>query len=82
MTSLDAATYAELVRDVACILAKKQRLAFASDFHAFADGSTLTLAGVTFETFPKGPGTRRSDGDVVAHEPLQCGCGVWINLFH
>ncbi|MBA2287663.1 MAG: 2-C-methyl-D-erythritol 2,4-cyclodiphosphate synthase, partial [Ktedonobacteraceae bacterium] len=30
-------------------------------------GRTLTLAGVTFETFPKGPNTKRSDGDVVAH---------------
>jgi YgbB-like protein len=39
----------------------------ASDFHAFAEGRTLTLAGITFETFPKGPNTRRSDGDVVAH---------------
>src|ERR1700730_14971412 len=67
MIHLDEATRAELVRDIALILAKKQRIAFASDFHAFAEGRTLTLAGVTFETFPKGPDTRRSDGDVVAH---------------
>ena len=67
MIPLDAATYAELVRDIVRTLAKKQRLAFASDFHAFVEGRTLTLAGVTFETFPKGPDTRRSDGDVVAH---------------
>jgi len=67
MTHLDAASYTELVRDIALTLAKKQRLAFASDFHAFAEGRTLTLAGVTFEAFPKGPDTRRSDGDVVAH---------------
>lgn len=67
MIHLDEATQAELVRDIALTLAKKQRLAFASDFHAFAEGRTLTLAGVIFETFPKGPDTRRSDGDVVAH---------------
>src|SRR5450755_4734295 len=67
MTHLDEATRAELVREVALILAKKQRLAFASDFHAFAEGRNLTVAGVTFEAFPKGPNTTRSDGDVVAH---------------
>ncbi|MBE3557877.1 MAG: 2-C-methyl-D-erythritol 2,4-cyclodiphosphate synthase [Ktedonobacteraceae bacterium] len=64
---LDEATRAALVREIALTLAKKQRLAFASDFHAFAEGRQLTLAGVTFETFPRGPNTRRSDGDVVAH---------------
>src|SRR6266567_6118279 len=67
MTQLDEATRAELVREIALTLIRKQRLAFASDFHAFAEGRSLTLAGVTFETFPKGPNTRRSDGDVVAH---------------
>jgi 2-C-methyl-D-erythritol 2,4-cyclodiphosphate synthase len=64
---LDESTRAELVREIAQTLAKKQRLAFASDFHAFAEGRQLTLAGVTFDTFAKGPNTRRSDGDVVAH---------------
>src|SRR5712691_3248708 len=67
MTHLDDATRTELVREIALTLAKKQRLAFASDFHAFVEGRTLTLAGVSFETFPKGPNTKRSDGDVVAH---------------
>lgn len=67
MTLLDEATRTELVREIALTLAKKQRLAFASDFHAFAEGRTLVLAGVPFETFPKGPNTKRSDGDVVAH---------------
>lgn len=67
MIHLDEATRTELVREIALTLAKKQRLAFASDFHAFAEGRNLTLAGITFETFPKGPNTRRSDGDVVAH---------------
>ncbi len=67
MMNLDERIRAELVREIALTLAKKQRLAFASDFHAFAEGRRLTLAGVTFETFPKGPNTRRSDGDVVAH---------------
>ncbi len=57
----------ELAREVALILAKSQHLAFASDFHAFAEGRKLTLAGVSFENFPKGPNTKRSDGDVVAH---------------
>ena len=65
--NLDERIRAELVREIALTLAKKQKLAFASDFHAFAEGRRLTLAGVTFETFPKGPNTRRSDGDVVAH---------------
>ncbi len=45
----------------------KQHLAFASDFHAFIEGRQLTLAGVTFENFSRGPNTKRSDGDVVAH---------------
>ncbi len=67
MTNIDEVTKSELVREIATILAKKQRLAFASDFHAFAEGKHLTLAGVTFDTFPKGPNTKRSDGDVVAH---------------
>jgi 2-C-methyl-D-erythritol 2,4-cyclodiphosphate synthase len=67
MTHLDEATRTELVREIAHAIAKKQRLAFASDFHAFAEGRQLTLAGVTFESFPKGPNTKRSDGDVVAH---------------
>src|SRR6267154_504065 len=67
MTHFDEATRTELVREIARTLAKKQRLAFASDFHALAEGRHLTLAGVTFETFPKGPNTKRSDGDVVAH---------------
>src|SRR2546429_5328251 len=67
MTSIDEATKSQLVREIATLLAKKQRLAFASDFHAFAEGRQLTLAGVTFENFPRGPNTKRSDGDVVAH---------------
>lgn len=67
MMQLDETTRATLVREIALTLAKKQRLAFASDFHAFADGRQLTLAGVTFERFGKGPNTKRSDGDVVAH---------------
>ena len=67
MTHLDETTRAELAREIALILAKKQRLAFASDFHAFAEGRQLTVAGVTFEGFSKGPDTKRSDGDVVAH---------------
>jgi 2-C-methyl-D-erythritol 2,4-cyclodiphosphate synthase len=67
MTTLDTTTKAELVREIATTLAQKQRLAFASDFHAFAEGRKLTLAGVSFENFPKGPDTKRSDGDVVAH---------------
>src|SRR6266404_232620 len=67
MTNIDKSALATLAREVALILAQKQRLAFASDFHAFAEGRQLTLAGVTFENFPKGPDTKRSDGDVVAH---------------
>lgn len=67
MMPLDETTRAELVREIALALVKKQRLAFASDFHAFAEGRSLTLAGVTFDAFPRGPDTRRSDGDVVAH---------------
>jgi 2-C-methyl-D-erythritol 2,4-cyclodiphosphate synthase len=67
MTYLDEATRTTLVREIALTLAKKQRLAFASDFHAFVEGRNLTLAGVTFDAFPKGPNTKRSDGDVVAH---------------
>ncbi|MGH2478307.1 MAG: 2-C-methyl-D-erythritol 2,4-cyclodiphosphate synthase [Ktedonobacteraceae bacterium] len=42
-------------------------MAFASDFHAFTEGRQLRLAGVTFEGFSRGPNTKRSDGDVVAH---------------
>src|SRR6266702_2803583 len=67
MMMIDEHTKAELIREIATVLAKKQRLAFASDFHASAEGRTLILAGVPFENFPKGPNTRRSDGDVVAH---------------
>lgn len=67
MSTIDDVTKAELIREIAAALAQKQRLAFASDFHAFAEGRRLTLAGITFENFPKGPDTKRSDGDVVAH---------------
>jgi 2-C-methyl-D-erythritol 2,4-cyclodiphosphate synthase len=67
MTTIDQTTKAELVREIATTLASKQRLAFASDFHVFAEGRVLVLAGVVFENFPKGPDTKRSDGDVVAH---------------
>src|SRR5436305_5696152 len=67
MTHLDEATRRALVREIALPLAKKQRLAFASDFHAMASGRNLTLAGVPFDAFPKGPNTKRSDGDVVAN---------------
>jgi 2-C-methyl-D-erythritol 2,4-cyclodiphosphate synthase len=67
MTSLDDATKAELVREIALTLAHKQRLAFASDFHAFVEDRQLTLAGVLFDDYRKGPNTKRSDGDVVAH---------------
>lgn len=67
MTSMNEATKAQLAHEIATILAKKQRLAFASDFHALIAGRQLVLAGVTFEHFSKGPNTRRSDGDVVAH---------------
>jgi 2-C-methyl-D-erythritol 2,4-cyclodiphosphate synthase len=64
---LDEPTKAALAREVAILLATKQQLAFASDFHAFAEGRTLVVAGVPFDQFPKGPNTKRSDGDVVAH---------------
>jgi 2-C-methyl-D-erythritol 2,4-cyclodiphosphate synthase len=67
MNKRDETTKSQLAREIALILAKKQRLSFASDFHAFAEGRQLTLAGVSFDNFPKGPNTRRSDGDVVAH---------------
>lgn len=67
MMVLDEQTKAALTREIATTLAKKQRLSFASDFHAFAEGRTLTLAGVTFDNFTKGPDTKRSDGDVIAH---------------
>ena len=67
MTTIDEVTRAELVREIAAALAQKQRLAFASDFHAFYEGRTLVLAGVPFEDFSKGPNTTRSDGDVIAH---------------
>src|SRR6266700_7878315 len=67
MTNIDKPTLAALTRAVALTLAQKQRLAFASDFHALAEGRQLTLAGVTFENFPRAPNTKRSDGDVVAH---------------
>jgi 2-C-methyl-D-erythritol 2,4-cyclodiphosphate synthase len=67
MTDLDESTKLQLVREIAILLARKQRLSFASDFHAFADGRQLVVAGVPFENFPKGPNTKRSDGDVVAH---------------
>src|SRR2546423_2317133 len=67
MMIINEHTKAELIREIATTLAKKQRLAFASDFHALAEGRTLILAGVAFENFPKGPNTKRSDGDVVAH---------------
>ena len=65
--SIDEITRSELARDVAHILAKTQRLAFASDFHALTEGRQLILAGVAFDNFSKGPNTKRSDGDVVAH---------------
>ncbi|MGH2493343.1 MAG: 2-C-methyl-D-erythritol 2,4-cyclodiphosphate synthase [Ktedonobacteraceae bacterium] len=65
--TLDETTRTALVREIAQLVLHKQRLAFASDFHAFAEGRPLVLAGVPFESFPKGPDTRRSDGDVVAH---------------
>src|SRR5436309_7733921 len=64
---LDEPTKAALAREVAIMLATKQQFAFASDFHAFAQGRTLVVAGVPFDQFPKGPNTKRSDGDVVAH---------------
>jgi 2-C-methyl-D-erythritol 2,4-cyclodiphosphate synthase len=65
--NIDETTRKELVREIAQALAKKQCLAFASDFHAFAQGRRLVLAGVPFDKFPRGPNTKRSDGDVVAH---------------
>ncbi len=67
MTTIDETTKSELVREIAQMLARKQSLSFASDFHAFAEGRHLVLAGVEFENFSKGPNTKRSDGDVVAH---------------
>ncbi len=67
MTNIDEATKNQLMHEIIKTLAEKQRLSFASDFHAFADGRQLTLAGVKFEGFSKGPDTKRSDGDVVAH---------------
>jgi len=67
MTDIDKSTLDALTREIALTLAQKQRLAFASDFHAFTEDRQLTLAGVTFEDFSKGPNTKRSDGDVVAH---------------
>lgn len=67
MTKLDEQTKIELIREIASTLARKQRLSFASDFHAFAEGKNLVLAGVPFTNFSKGPNTRRSDGDVIAH---------------
>lgn len=67
MTQIDETTRAVLVREIALALAKKQHLSFASDFHAFTNGKQLVLAGVVFEKFPKGPDTKRSDGDVIAH---------------
>lgn len=67
MITIDEATKSQIAREVALLLAKKQRLSFASDFHAFAEGRQLVLAGVAFENFSKGPNTKRSDGDVVAH---------------
>ncbi|GCE26415.1 2-C-methyl-D-erythritol 2,4-cyclodiphosphate synthase [Dictyobacter alpinus] len=67
MTTIDEATKNQIAHEVALLLAKKQRLSFASDFHAFTEGRQLVLAGVSFENFSKGPNTKRSDGDVVAH---------------
>src|SRR6266516_5503805 len=67
MTGIDEVTKSQLVREIAITLAKKQHLAFASDFHSFTEGRQLTLAGVKFSNFSKGPNTKRSDGDVVAH---------------
>lgn len=67
MTNIDNTTKDELIKEIVMTLAKKQRLAFASDFHAFAEGRQLTLAGVSFKDFSKGPNTKRSDGDVIAH---------------
>lgn len=67
MIDIDEKVKAQLAREIALLLARKQRLSFASDFHAFAEGRQLSLAGVTFEKFSKGPDTKRSDGDVIAH---------------
>ena len=67
MIEMNEETKAQLAREVASLLAKKQRLSFASDFHAFAEGRQLSLAGVIFENFSKGPDTKRSDGDVISH---------------
>lgn len=64
---IDEQTKKELIREVANKLIRAQRLSYASDFHAFAEGRTLVLAGVPFDEFPKGPNTLRTDGDVVAH---------------
>ena len=66
MTISDETTKSELVREITLTLARKQSLSFASDFHAFK-GRQFVLAGVPFEKFSKGPNTKRSDGDVVAH---------------
>lgn len=67
MAQFDQATKAQLARDIALMLTKKQRLSFASDFHAFAEGRQLVLAGVPFESFSKGPNTKRTDRDAIAH---------------
>ncbi|MEN8907979.1 MAG: 2-C-methyl-D-erythritol 2,4-cyclodiphosphate synthase [Clostridiales bacterium] len=56
-----------LVKEIAFTLSKKQKLSYAVDFHAFVEGRKLVLAGVEFDNFNKGPNTRRTDGDVVAH---------------
>jgi len=64
---MDESLILELAKAVAKILAKKQKLSYAKDFHAFTKGRKLVLAGVEFKNFPKGPNTRRTDGDVVAH---------------
>ncbi len=42
-------------------------VSFTSDIHAFVEGRQLVLAGVQFKNFSKGPNTKRSDGDIVAH---------------
>ena len=44
MAMIDEHTKAELIREIATILARKQRLAFASDFHALVEGRTLILS--------------------------------------
>ncbi len=67
MMALNEETKRELIREIMTTLAKKQHLSFASDFHAFAEGRRLVLAGVSFDGFPKGPNTKRSDGDVISH---------------